>query len=173
MNHDVPYLLVDTNTWLSAYLPQRPGHNEAMEFFSVARRCGAKLLYPATSIRDVFYISGRTLKGEARDTDGALAQEDAQSIQRICWGIVDNMREMGTAVGVDEADVWQAAKLRALHGDLEDDLVRVAAMRAKADVIVTWDKGLLSKAMSATLTPKDARAWLEATCSTALSSSSD
>jgi predicted nucleic acid-binding protein len=164
MNHDVPYLLVDTNVWISSYLPLRPGHDEAMEFFATARRYGAKLVYAATSIRDVFYICGRTLKEQARDADGALDQEDAQGIQKICWGIVDNMRDMGTAVGVDEADVWQAAKLRNLHGDLEDNFVRVAAARAKADVIVTWDRGLLAKAISATLTPGDARSWLEATC---------
>lgn len=161
MNHAVPYLLVDTNVWLSAYLPQRSGHAEAMEFFTSARKHGAQLLYATTSIRDVFYLAGRTLKTEARDETGTLLEADAQSIQRMCWGIVDNMREMATAVGIDEADVWHAAKMRALHGDFEDNLIRAAALRAKSDVLVTWDKGLLNKALCATLTPPDAVVWLE------------
>lgn len=37
-----------------------------------------------------------------------------------------------------------------------------AATRAGADLLVTYDKGMLSKSIVPTVTPKDAIAWLEA-----------
>ena len=47
-------------------------------------------------------------------------------------------------------------------GDLEDNLVRAAAKRANVDLVVTWDKGMLAKAVVPTVTPTDALAVMDA-----------
>jgi len=60
-------------------------------------------------------------------------------------------------VGADEADVWLAAKYRALNEDLEDNLVLAAANRAKADYLITNDTQLIAKSPVPALTPRD---WL-------------
>ena len=78
------------------------------------------------------------------------------SIQSFAWGVVDNMQEVATPVGMDYSDVYLATKWRRMDGDLEDNLVRAAAKRAKVDLVVTWDKGMLAKAVVPTLTPVDA-----------------
>jgi predicted nucleic acid-binding protein len=70
--------------------------------------------------------------------------------------VVDNMQEIATPVGMDLSDVWLASKWRQVDADLEDNLVRAAAKRAKSDLLVTWDKGMLSKAVIPTLTPTEA-----------------
>lgn len=162
MKNGIPYLIVDTNVWLASYLPNRPGHASALDFFAAATDRGAQLLYAAAAIRDVFYLAERSLKEEVRVQEGELSTGSAQAIRRLAWGMVDNMREMATAVGLDESDLWMASKWRTLDGDLEDNIVRAAATRAGADLLVTYDKGLLSKSVVPTVTPEDAIAWLEA-----------
>ena len=155
------YLLIDTNVWLAAYLPNRAGHKAALQLFSEATKFGVQILYAAATIRDVFYIAERELKEEVRQQLGELSQEDTQALRALAWGMVDNMREMGTAVGLDESDLWFASKMRSLHSDLEDNIVRAAAKRAKADLLITYDEGLLSKASVPTMTPEDAILWLQ------------
>lgn len=162
MKHERPYLLVDTNVWLASYIPSRHGHAAARSFFVESRTHGATLLYAVTTARDLFYLAGRELKRSLREQVGDLTEGDAAAIQRLSWSFVDNMRDMATAVGADEADLWRASKMRGVHGDLEDNLIRAAAERARADLIVTWDRGLLSKALMPTVTPPDALAWLAA-----------
>ena len=56
------------------------------------------------------------------------------------------MREVATAVGADNSDVWLASKWEPLHGDIGDNLVLAAAKRAQADYVVTSDRQLLSHA---------------------------
>ena len=91
-----------------------------------------------------------------------MCETDAQAIQHIAWGIVDSLQEVATPVGVDLSDLWFASKLRQVDGDLEDNLVRAAAKRAKVDLVVTWDKGMLVKAVVPTVTPADALAVMDA-----------
>ena len=162
MKNGIPYLIVDTCVWLASYLPNRPGHDSALAFFSVATDRGAQMLYAAATIRDVFYLAERSLREEVRLQEGKLTAANAQSIRRLAWGMVDNMREMATAVGLDESDLWVASKWRTLDSDLEDNIVRAAATRTGADLLVTYDKGMLSKSIVPTVTPEDAIAWLKA-----------
>ena len=162
MKNGIPYLIVDTNVWLASYLPNRPGHDSALAFFTEATDCGAQLLYAVATIRDVFHLAERSLKEEARSQEGGLSVANAKAIRHLAWGMVDNMREMATAVGLDDSDLWMASKWRTLDSDLENNIVRAAATRADADLLVTYDKGMLSKSIVPTVTPEDAITWLEA-----------
>ena len=149
-------IVVDTNVWLDQYLPARPHRAESHAFMDAALAQGVELAYPASIIKDVFYLVANEYKRIVRTETGTLSESDAQSIQRLTWGVVDNMQEIATPVGMDLADVWLASKWRRIDADLEDNLVRAAAKRANADLLVTWDKVMLSKAVVPTLTPADA-----------------
>ena len=149
-------ILVDTNVWLDQYLPARPRRVESQAFVDAALAQGVELAYPASAVKDVFYLVGNEYKRIVRAETGDLTEADARAIQRLAWGVVDNLQEVATPVGLDLTDVWLASKWRQVDGDLEDNLVRAAAKRANADLLVTWDKKMLSKAVVPTLTPTDA-----------------
>jgi predicted nucleic acid-binding protein len=149
-------ILVDTNVWLDQYLPVRPHKEESQAFMDYALTQGIELAFPASIIKDVFYIVANEYKRIVRSETGSLTESDARAIQQLAWGVVDNMQEIATPVGMDLSDVWLASKWRRVDADLEDNLVRAAAKRAKSDLLVTWDKGMLSKAVIPTLTPTDA-----------------
>ena len=149
-------LLLDTNVWLDNYLGWRKGHDVAA---SVVKEClfrGCTILYATNSIKDVFYLIGRSAKSiyrrEGRVVDDALAA----SINELSWGCINNMRELATAVGADQSDVWFAAKYRSVNQDFEDNLILAAAKRANADYLVTSDAQLLRKASVPALMPSDA-----------------
>ena len=55
--------------------------------------------------------------------NGVLGETEALAVRETVWGCINNMCELATAVGVDEADVWLARKQRKLTGDLEDNFV--------------------------------------------------
>ena len=154
-------LLIDTNVWLGNYLPSRRGHDECRTFLRVAREHDASLLYPAPILKDVFYLIGQEFKRQVQLEKGAVSEEDAGIIRRLAWGCIDNMRELATAVGVDESDIWLACKYRTLSGDLEDNVVIAAAQRAKADHLVTLDQALVRKAPVSALSPQDMTTLLE------------
>ena len=155
-------VLVDTNVWLDQYLPERPHRAESQAFVDKALELGVELAFPASCIKDVFYIVGNEYKRIVRSETGTLSDADAQAIRRIAWGVVDNMQEVATPVGMDLSDLWIASKWRKMDGDLEDNLVRAAARRARVDFVVTWDKGMLAKAVVPTVTPTDALAAMAA-----------
>lgn len=154
-------ILVDTNVWLDQYLPARPRRRDSQAFVDAALERGVELAYPATIVKDVFYLVASEFKRAVRSETGRLTEADALAIQRLAWGVIDNMQEVGTAVGIDLSDIWLASKWRRVDSDLEDNLVRAAARRAKVDLLVTWDKGVLSKALVPTLTPADAMLEME------------
>lgn len=66
------------------------------------------------------------------------------------------MQEVATPIGMDPSNVWLASKWRGVDGNPEDNLVRAAAKRADARLLVTWNKEMLTKAIVPTLTPADA-----------------
>ena len=154
--------LVDTNVWLDYFLSSRPGHAEAMSFILFAYEHDYPLLYPASIVKDVFYLTVNAFKRDSRAQMGALTPGAAGAAAEAAWGCVNSMREQATAVGVDESDLWQACKLRNIHDDLEDNLVVAAAQRAKATYLVTSDETLIKHSPVATLTPTDALGMLQA-----------
>lgn len=148
-------ILLDTNIWLDNYLPFRAGSDAARTLIDVAWNEGIDLLYAASTARDVFYMVARTFKWATVAEKGGLSEGDALAIRDIAWACVDNMRDLGSAVGADESDLWLACKYRRLNGDLEDNMILAAMERSGADYLVTSDEGLLRRAPFATLSASD------------------
>jgi predicted nucleic acid-binding protein len=161
MSASNPLIVVDANVWLDNYLPHEHGRPVATEFLTSASAANATILYPASILKDVFYVVQNRLKTDARAQSGTLTKGDALAIREIAWSCIQNMRELGTAVGMDEADLWLACKYRRLHGDLEDNLVLAAAERVHADYLVTSDVQLIRKSTVPALTPADMVTYLK------------
>ncbi len=135
-------LLVCTDVWV-ALLDKRP-RPEAQGLLRSAQAAKAELLYPATALKDVFVALG--------GTEG----------KKGAWRAVDRMRDLGTAVGMDEADLTAACRYRMLSGSLDENMALAAAERAQADYLVTFSEALLQRSTVAALSPKDMCAVLEA-----------
>ena len=160
MSADKLIVAVDTNVWLDNYLGGRPRSRLSREFIVSALQRGVQLAYPVHVVKDVFYLLQLNLKRKTREK-GDLSEGDAAAISVAAWSCINNMREMATAVGADESDVWQACKYRQLTGDLEDNLVIAAAQRAQADFLVTNDGKLIRKSPVPAFMPEDATAYLD------------
>lgn len=153
-------LILDTNVWVDNYCVDHVSNEVVRRLINTAYHKGISLVYPAGIVKDVFYVLGHEFRRVAAQ-DGSLDESDALAVGEIVWGCVNNMCEIATAVGVDDGDVWLARKYKSLTGDLEDNLVLVAAQRAKADFLVTSDHALIQRATVAALTPADMLTVLE------------
>ena len=154
-------LLLDVNVLLDNYLPNRRHSAEARTLVALALSKGVTLYYAITSLADFFYLVSASLKREVRAEKGVVAEGDARAIQRIAWGVVDNLSNIATAVGADESDRWVAARSSALHADLEDNLAVAAARRAQVEYLVTNDASLIGHAAVPCVSCSTAVAWLE------------
>lgn len=139
-------IVLDTNVWLDVLLPYRPGNTIAKAFVSRAQAQGITLMYPVHAVSDVFYLSFVGTKTQLRQVYEGSDELIAAAARTCAWENVNDMREMATAVGADESDVWLACASEYLHNDVEDNLVLAAARRSKADCLVTNDRGLLEHA---------------------------
>lgn len=148
-------LLIDTNVWVDNYCADHTNSAAARACIHKAHALGHTLVYPAGCIKDVFYVLGHEFRRMAVAANDALGEKESLSAREAVWGCVNNICELATAVGVDEADVWLARKQRRLTEDLEDNLVLAAARRAQADYLVTSDRALIQHATVAALTPED------------------
>lgn len=155
-------ILVDTCVWVDNYLGFRLGHADAATLISRADELGISLLYAVTTAKDTYYMIGHVLKARVRHGGAELTSGDAVAIDEIAWACLANMEEIATAVGLDASDVWLAKKLKAVHGDFEDNVIIAAARRAQADYLVTNDATLLRDAPIAALSAADACALLTA-----------
>lgn len=150
-----PLIVVDTDVWLDLYLPNRAGRDDARRFVERAIACGASLLYTVQTANDVFARVSINAKRWVREGKGEIDENYARAIKGLAWDCVASMRELGTAVGADDSDLWLAQKYRELHDDFEDDLILAACTRVSADYLVTNDAKLLRHAPVAALTPAD------------------
>lgn len=155
-------LMLDTNVWVDNYCADHVASPVVRELMSKAYALGATLVYPVGVVKDVFYVLSHEFRRVAMSAGEHVSQDGAQAIKQAVWGCVNNMCELATAVGADEADVWLARKYKGLTGDLEDNLVLVAAQRAKVDYLVTSDQELIRHATVAALSPADMLKVLEA-----------
>ncbi len=168
MHSDGLYLLLDTNVWLDLFIPSDLGHDIAWELMKASAAYEgpagepARLLYPARILGDVFYKVRLEAKRWMRGSTLGSAESQALACRNHAWDCIHDMRELGTAVGMDEADVWLACKYRTLHEDLEDDFVLAAADRVQADYLVTSDAKLARKARVPTASPADLAKMLKA-----------
>ena len=157
----VRLIIFDTNIWLDYYLGFRAGNAAATRLLTLANNSSCELLYAVTSSKDLFYLIAADFKRAARqNNDGALSEGDSAAASEVAWACLSHMGEIATAVACDESDVWAARKQRPLHADYEDNLVVAAAMRVKADLLVTNDELLLRHSPVATLPCEDAITYL-------------
>ncbi len=154
-------LLLDTNVWLDLFILSNPGHKSAWDFLRAAADYDdpanreVLLLYPARIMGDVFYKVRLEAKRWLGATMTGTAEERARACRDHAWDCINDMRELGCAVGMDESDIWLAIKYRSIHEDLEDDFVLAAADRANSDYLITSDKRLAQKARVACATPAE------------------
>ena len=154
MNPNV--LVLDTNVWLDYELGMRPGHDVAFRLVDFAATRGIRLGLASHSMKDVFYIMGQQLKAMNRE-NGAMSEEAAAlAARQVSWGVFDHLMELAECIPIDYSDAWIAGKYRDLHPDYEDDLVVAAAMRMKADYLVTSNARLIRHSPVPTLSPGDA-----------------
>lgn len=147
-------VIVDTNVWLDYFVATRPGREAARDLMCLAQEHSINLLYTIGTIKDVSYIAEVAFKADVR-ADGGVVDETVGAIARqFAWSCVMSMRELATAVGADETDVWVAEKYHAVHPDFEDDLILAAAQRVHADYLITNDRHLAEAAPIAALTPE-------------------
>lgn len=162
MSHDRPVLLIDSNVWLDHYSGDRPGSADATALITYADARGLTLAYPASCIKDVYYLIAQSLKRQYRQERGALTEEAARACNECAWESARNLATIAVAVPVGEAEVWLACQLKELHGDLEDDLVLAALESSQADFLVTGDAVLRDKAPRGAFAARDMLAYLRA-----------
>ena len=148
-------VLLDTNVWFDAFDGARPRSRAANELIDLCVSKGIDLLYAVGTAKDVYYLVGASLKGQARTAVPTLSEGQAGAISAYAAACVANMDEIATAVGADSSDVWLARKYQRIHADFEDCMVLAAAQRAKADYLVTSDEVLLRHAPVAALSVDD------------------
>lgn len=151
--HSPLRLLVDSNVWVDSYLGDHAHFDESFRFLKEARGQGAELLYGASKLEGMFCVLTAEFERGMREGDGDLAANATQIAQAFAWGCIDNIRELGTAVGMDESDLWLACKYRAVGRDLQGNVLLAAAQRADADYVVTWDEELLASPVVRAATP--------------------
>lgn len=155
-------LLLDTNVWLDYLIESRRGHQAAFQLIDAAFQREIELLFAVTSSKDIFYTANRAAKYWYRESHGGeLTDSAALAAQEIAWGCLNQLRELGTAVGCDLSDIWLACKHRSIHGDYEDDLILAAIQRVGSTTLVTNDEKLLRHCPVAALDVKDALAYVE------------
>lgn len=154
-------VLVDTNVWVDQFIPQRPGQRHSLRFIDKACEEDVILLYPACALKDVFYLIQSESRRLAREQMGALSQQDALAARAYAWGCIDAIQGLALPVGTELIDIRMASIWRHVSGDFEDNLVRAAAERSEADLLVTWDKEMLAKHVVPTATPVDALAEMQ------------
>lgn len=154
-------LLIDTCVWLDVYLGERPHASEARRLVDLAIARDIVLMFAATTVKDVYYLVAQTLKRNRRAAGQSLTESQARADSETAWACIANMSEIATAVGIDMSDVWLARHYKPVHPDIEDNLVASAALRSKADILVTDDVDFIRHAPVAALSPRDAVALLE------------
>lgn len=139
-------VLLDTNVWLDYFIDRSVMHDLAREVVKRCIRNELTILAAAPSTKDCFFLVAQELKRIERAANGSVSESAAATVNEIAWSCVLSMRKLAYIVPVDDSDVIEAAVLRSVHSDFEDNLVVAAAMRAQADYLVTSDKALLAHA---------------------------
>lgn len=161
MNLYPRFLLLDTNVWIENYIGERALATKSRALVDYCIEHEIELLVSASSLKDVYYNIGRYLKARARAEGNEITESFASAIEQIAWGDIRNLMENVTLVPLDTSDFFEARCFYEVHRDFEDDLILAAAVRAKADYLITNDKKLLAHAPVATLTPADMLTLLE------------
>ena len=154
-----PALLIDTNVWLDIEFGERGAW--PTEFLIAVRMADARMGIAAHSLKDIHYLIQRKIKLDDQRLGAADPQRSAAAARVAAWAVVEHIMEFAEVVGSDYMDAHLATKYRRVHDDYEDDLIIAAAMRMKADLLVTSDQALIKHAPIAALSPQDAIHWLK------------
>lgn len=139
-------LLIDTNVWIDYFLSRSSECRQATELLVRAGESESVALYVVShSIKDIAYILASTMKEQARRCAGELTEEAAAAAREVSWGCVRNMLDQAIVIPVGQTEILQAFTYKAVHDDLEDDILLGAAYRAGIDCIVTHDKRLAQR----------------------------
>lgn len=136
-------LLIDTNIWLDYFLGRTGATEPTVELFSRAAEAEDIVLFTSSlSVKDVYYILGRTMKADAH-RGGALAPEVIAGADETAWACVRLIRQKSIIASVGADEVFDSFVFRHHHNDFEDDLILGVANRIDADYVVTGDKDLI------------------------------
>lgn len=149
-------LLLDSNVWIDLFASERPGRKATAELVGWAIENEVSLLYAAISLKDVFYILEEREKRMIRAGGGEVTPSVAAAVNEYAWACLRAIDEVAVCVPIDLTDTWVATKLRALHGDFEDNLILAAIERSHADYLITNDEVLLRRTPVAALNVNDA-----------------
>ena len=139
-------LLLDTNVWLDYFIDRSAYHDLAHDVIARCIREGHVILAAAPSVKDCFFLVAQELKRIERAENGNVSESAGAAINEVAWSCILSMRRLAYIVPTDDSDVVEAAILREVHPDFEDNLVVAAAKRARANYLVTSDKALLAHA---------------------------
>jgi len=148
-----PRMLIDTNVWLDYFIDRSKNHDVAVELIVKAIESGAELAVPIACVKDCFFLLMAELKRIERQEAGVLGDSAVLAIREVAWACISAMRKLAYVVPADEADMLQALAMRSEHPDFEDNLVIAAAMRVRADYLVTSDVQLLKHATFPCISP--------------------
>lgn len=139
--------LLDTNVWIDYFCGNDPDGSIA-GLLELSVRGAIDILYAPTSAKDVFYIIPRRLK-RAQMSEGC----SRESYNSVSWACLEAMMELGVAAPQSFAECEMAKMLRGSYCDFEDNLIMAAGETAKADFVVTSDRGMLESMPEACMTP--------------------
>lgn len=136
-------LLIDTNIWLDYFLGRTSATKPTVELFSRAAEAEDIVLFSSSlSVKDIYYILGRTMKADAR-RGGALVPEAIAAADETAWACVRLIRQKSIIASVGADEVFDSFVFKHYHNDFEDDLILGVANRIDADYVVTGDKDLI------------------------------
>ena len=136
-------LLIDTNVWLDYFLARTNATRPIVELLSRAAKAEDIVLFSSSlSVKDVYYILGRTMKADAR-REGALTPEAIAGADETAWACVRLIRQKSIIASVGADEVFDSFVFKYHHNDFEDDLMLGVANRIDADYVVTEDKNLI------------------------------
>lgn len=136
-------LLIDTNVWLDYFLGRTNATESIVElFFRAAEAEDIVLFSSSLSVKDAYYILGRTMKADAHRV-GALTPEAIAAADETAWACVRLIRQKSIIASVGADEVFDSFVFKHHHNDFEDDLILGVANRIDADYVVTEDKNLI------------------------------
>ena len=154
--------MLDTNVWLDFFDTDRSNSGNVLALVDYCLRNDIKLLVASTSVTDFAYIFESSAKRKLRSRGAEIDANNASIIHKSALTCINAITQSATIVASSHNDARMALKLCNVHSDYEDNVVVAAALRAKADFLVTDDEALRQHAPIAAYSAEDALKCLQA-----------
>ena len=148
-------ILFDTNVLVDYYLGAKPVCDDAARIMELSADGRNALYISPTILKDAYNVISASLKRMERMEKGEVTPSAARAASEVGWACARHALDSFLMAPVSRASCLGAFTLRALHDDLEDDLVIATAREAGADFIVSSDTRLKAHAPIAVMTPAD------------------